>query len=210
MENSLATVIQYMIKSFGIEIMKDDSRFWAVFLDLSPQMDRERKMIKRICDEHLLERFFAITLAPKNDCVSIMNSLKSELTINQGFSEAWANELIEAFGEGFGIESTCSTMVNENRTKKTENSSIEAYIIQHFYPDNKEGAKLYYYREQLGLSLREVVDAIDKLWIEAYIVQNYYPASKVSAVVYYREQNGVSLREAKDAVDRLWIEMGRK
>ena len=171
MEKSLSSVIQYMIKSFGTEILKDDSRFWAIFLDLSPQMERERKMLRRICNEHILARFFAITLAPENEYNSIVSSLKSELTMNQGFSDLWADELVDAFCEALGIEYNNSECVYGNEDSESEidkelNDAAERmYIILNFYPDRKVSA-IRYYREKYGCELLEAKRFVDSFWSE--------------------------------------------
>lgn len=48
--------VSMVLDLYGDDILLDDHRFYAVFLDMSPKMDRERKIIKRICEEHLLKR----------------------------------------------------------------------------------------------------------------------------------------------------------
>lgn len=44
--------VSMVLDLYGDDILLDDHRFYAVFLDMSPKMDRERKIIKRICEEH--------------------------------------------------------------------------------------------------------------------------------------------------------------
>ena len=169
MEKSLSSVIQYIVKRFGVEILKDESRFWAIFLDLSPEMGRERKMIRRICDEHMLSRFLVITLASENEYSSIVSSLKSELTINQGFSDLWVDELVDAFCEALGIEYNNSEDVYRTEDSKSEmakNIKHDRLEIILRFPREKKVDAIRYYREKYGCKLSEAKSFVDSIWPE--------------------------------------------
>lgn len=213
-KKTLSTIIRNIIELFGTEIMKDDDRFWSVFLDLSPQMDQERKMIRRICDEHILSSFFRITLASEKEQLAIIASLRLELITNHGFSDMWANELVNAFCEGLGIEGDYLLQIQKVQSSKM---LVEEEIINVFYPDRKEEA-VNFYCEKTKLGSEKVREVIDEFWdseadspgiievvLEAeYIINTFYPDKKEEAINYYCKKKGWGTRPTKEYLDIIW------
>lgn len=205
MEKSLSSVIQYIVKRFGVEILKDESRFWAIFLDLSPEMGRERKMIRRICDEHMLSRFLVITLASENEYSSIVSSLKSELTINQGFSDLWVDELVDAFCEALGIEYNNSEDVyrtEDSRSEMAKNIKHDRLEIILSFPREKKVDAIRYYREKYDCKLSEAKSFVDSIWPEK---DNSWKTGvkKEGVLKWFNDERGYGVITGKDGTEIL-------
>ena len=179
--------ISMVLDLYGDDILLDDHRFYAVFLDMSPKMDRERKIIKRICKEHLLKRFYEIKQTHSDFQMDMVVALKKELTVDQGFSDIWADDVISVF----------SKVLEINRQDRTISDSRLANVSN--FVDQLR---------QRAYQLNEATEAANSNGVEnklaEYVLSHYFPEYKVKAIKYWREQTGWGLKEAKEAVDSLW------
>lgn len=101
---SFSDVIREIIRLKGVDVLKNDRLFLAMFSDLAPNMTLENKIIKRICAENGLSRFYSLVVneyhSSKNSTIdAIILFLKEEL----GFSDEWTRKAILAFCEALDI-----------------------------------------------------------------------------------------------------------
>lgn len=111
---SFSDVISEKVKLKGVDVLKNDRLFMAMFSDLAPNMTLENKIIKRICAENGLSRFYSLVVngySSKNATIdSVIFSLKEEL----GFSDEWTRKAIMAFCEALSIPFDYSEKENMN------------------------------------------------------------------------------------------------
>lgn len=179
--------VSMVLDLYGDDILLDDHRFYAVFLDMSPKMDRERKIIKRICEEHLLKRFYEIKQTHSDFQMGMMVALKKELTVDQGFSDIWADDVISVFSKVLEINQQDRTISDSKL------ANVNSFMEQ---------------LRQRAYQLSEATEAANSNGVESklteYVLGHYFPGYKVKAIKYWREQTGCGLKEAKEAVDSLW------
>ena len=119
MSNDFAQVFKTIVSTYGIEILNDDARFLALFLDMAPKLNTEKKIIKRIKDDGMLVRFYKIATAEESAQQSMIFSLDNELREQLGFSDEWSSSVISAFCDA------CSITMPEIQTGNHQNSDIE-------------------------------------------------------------------------------------
>lgn len=95
-------IIQTMINQFGLNIFSDSGRFKAIFFDLAPKMEKEKKIIRRISEENRLSRFLDINNCKEADRKHRLVALFNELVNDVGLSEEWARYAVKEFAIALG------------------------------------------------------------------------------------------------------------
>lgn len=119
-------IISNIINRWGIEVLNDSGRFKAIFYDLAPKMEKEKKIIRRLADENKLKSFVKIYECSPRDRRNQMIAIFNELINDVGFSDEWAQETIKAFVLSFGwnIEEIQLNMNKSNLTPTNKNTSV--------------------------------------------------------------------------------------
>lgn len=115
---TFSDVIKEIIQLKGKEILKDEQRFNALFKDLAPKMDTELKIVKRLCDEKMLERFYNIAQAPDYSQKEMLKALDRDLKNGLGFSDSWAQCTLAAFCEAFKINYVYPSTKRQNSNQQ--------------------------------------------------------------------------------------------
>ena len=121
MNTDFAQVLKTIISTYGIEILKDDARFLALFLDMAPKLNTEKKMLKRIKDGGMLVRFYKIATTEEFAQQSMILSLDNDLRIQLGFSDEWSYSAISAFCDA------CSITMPELITQKHKGMDVKQH-----------------------------------------------------------------------------------
>lgn len=119
---SFSDIIREIVRLKGIEVLKNDRLFIAMFSDLAPHMLLENKIIKRICTENSLSRFYNIAVCCDAEKKSVIDTVNIFLREELGFSDAWTQKVIIAFCEALCISS--------NYMEKEELPNIECVFAR--------------------------------------------------------------------------------
>ena len=87
----------------GIDVLKDEVLFMAMFSDLAPQLVLENKIIKRICTEKGLSRFYNLVASRDSEKKASIEAVIVYLKNDIGFSDEWIQIVIKAFCDAFNI-----------------------------------------------------------------------------------------------------------
>ena len=76
--------------------MLEEKRFCAIVYDLTPGYHKERKVLRRLCDYHLLKELYSDVVGNNNvtekDCLHFVARLRDE-----GFSDEWIGIVCDIF-----------------------------------------------------------------------------------------------------------------
>lgn len=98
---TMGSTLSNLFSTYGIDILKDGNRLCAIFGDIAPSLEKERKIIHRAMDEGVLELIFDAQSADSAKRSSIISKIEYTLKSESGFSDEWYQILMTGFSEAF-------------------------------------------------------------------------------------------------------------
>lgn len=98
---TMGSALSNLFSTYGIDILKDGNRLCAIFGDIAPSLEKERKIIRRAMDEGVLELIFDAQSADSAKRSSIISKIEYTLKSEAGFSDEWYQILMTGFSEAF-------------------------------------------------------------------------------------------------------------
>lgn len=97
MANRILQIIDEITMKYGNEILLDGNRFSALFSDMAPELNLEKRVIRRMQQEDFLNDLYLYRIGKIEDDESIQGKIRMRL-IDAGFSDEWCNVALSAFG----------------------------------------------------------------------------------------------------------------
>lgn len=98
---TMGSVLSELFSTYGIDILKDGNRLCAVFGDVAPSLEKERKILRRAKDEDIFCLLLNAYQADTSKRASIISKIEYTLKSEAGFSDEWYQILLTGFSEAF-------------------------------------------------------------------------------------------------------------
>ena len=108
-KSSLAEAIIAIVDKRGIEIVNSPGIFCAIIDDIIPDLDKERKIIRRVFDEEVAKYIVDAYFSEKNQRNIILKRLNLYLENSLGVSEEWRSIFLDAFSIAFAWDYVTKT-----------------------------------------------------------------------------------------------------
>lgn len=99
MDKKINEVIEGVFEKYGIDILLEGDRFYAILFDMMPNMQLEHRVLKRMSQEKILLEIHNI-IANKDNYTSKSISKIEKLLDEAGFSDEWKEIAMDLFGFG--------------------------------------------------------------------------------------------------------------